>query len=241
MSKIFKALEQAQREKRQAESGFQGSGAAIDAFGTDLGRSERIRDAALVDLCRAVDAELPGSNKTVLFISAQSGEGVSFIAAHFARVCAKVLGKQVQVIQALSDTGKPGGSALERDAQKIQDICRAISEPGTAPEPLHAGRPVSLSLKSCVTGFKRGEGVTNLKGHFDILIIDAPPLETDPLGVELARYADGVVIVLEAEKTKAFAAENLKEKILLHSGNILGVVLNKRCFHIPDYLYGWLH
>lgn len=241
MSNIFKALEQAQREKRKAELEFEGAGAAVDPFHAPLGTPEKIRDAAMVDLWRTIEAELPGGNKTVLFISAQSGEGVSFVTTHFARVCASVLRKQVLVIQAIPDTDAPVAGALERDTQKIQEICRANSEPDHAPGTGHAGIPVSLTLNSCVTGFKRGGGVTDLKGHFDMLVLDAPPLDLDPCGVELARYADGVVIVLEAEKTKAFAVENLKEKILLNSGKILGVVLNKRCFHIPDNLYGWLH
>lgn len=240
MSNIFKALEQAQRDKRKAELDSQGAGTAVDPSHASLGNPEKIRDAAMVDLWRAVEAELPDVKKTVLFISAQSGEGVSFVTTHFARVCASVLRKEVLVIRAVADTDAPGAGALERDAQKIQEICRAKSEPGVS-QAGYAVTPVSLTLNSCVAGFKRGGGVVDLKGHFDMLVIDAPPLDIDPCGVELARYVDGVVIVLEAEKTKAFAAENLKEKIMVNSGKIIGVVLNKRCFHIPDNLYGWLH
>jgi Mrp family chromosome partitioning ATPase len=48
---------------------------------------------------------------------------------------------------------------------------------------------------------------------------------------------DGVVLVVEAEKTRWQVVENLKEKIQNVGGNIIGVVFNKRRFYIPEALY----
>jgi len=48
---------------------------------------------------------------------------------------------------------------------------------------------------------------------------------------------DGVVLVVEAEKTRWQVVESLKEKIENSGGNILGMVFNKRRFYIPENIY----
>jgi Mrp family chromosome partitioning ATPase len=51
---------------------------------------------------------------------------------------------------------------------------------------------------------------------------------------------DGVVLVVEAEKTRWQVAEQAK-RILEESGaRLLGAVLSRRQFHIPNALYGLL-
>jgi Mrp family chromosome partitioning ATPase len=48
---------------------------------------------------------------------------------------------------------------------------------------------------------------------------------------------DGVIFVVEAEKTRWPVALAAKEKIVSHGGNILGMVFNKRRFYIPEFVY----
>ena len=48
---------------------------------------------------------------------------------------------------------------------------------------------------------------------------------------------DGVVLVLEAEKTRWQVADKARESIENHGGKVLGVVLNKRRYYIPDFIY----
>jgi Mrp family chromosome partitioning ATPase len=51
---------------------------------------------------------------------------------------------------------------------------------------------------------------------------------------------DGVVLVVEAEKTRWPVAETVRDKIKNSGGNILGIVLNKRRYYIPDWIYNKL-
>ncbi len=69
--------------------------------------------------------------------------------------------------------------------------------------------------------------VTELKKKFDVLIFDSPPCQfSDPL--LLARYADGIVAVIEAHKyTKPVIAQGLERLDKIEEDKILGVVLNK--------------
>jgi len=42
---------------------------------------------------------------------------------------------------------------------------------------------------------------------------------------------------VEAERTRWEVAENARKSIKSGNGNVLGVVLNKRRYHIPNWLY----
>ncbi len=77
----------------------------------------------------------------------------------------------------------------------------------------------------------------SLREKYDLVLIDSSSAASSPDGIEIARRVDGVVLVVEAEKTRWQIVENLKEKIENSGGNILGVVFNKRRFYIPENIY----
>jgi Mrp family chromosome partitioning ATPase len=76
-----------------------------------------------------------------------------------------------------------------------------------------------------------------LRQRFDLILIDSPPATTSPDGLALSSKVDGIVLVVEAEKTRWPVAESTKNRILSSGGKILGIVLNKRRYHIPDFVY----
>jgi Mrp family chromosome partitioning ATPase len=53
----------------------------------------------------------------------------------------------------------------------------------------------------------------------------------------MAKALDGVVLVVEAERTRAAAVQATQRTIKMHGGNVLGVVLNK-CRYMP-HEYGY--
>jgi len=79
-----------------------------------------------------------------------------------------------------------------------------------------------------------------LKERFDLIIVDTPPATMFPDGLAIVSQVDGVILVVEAEKTRWQVALNVREKIEKHGGNILGIVFNKRKFYIPDFIYKYL-
>ena len=73
--------------------------------------------------------------------------------------------------------------------------------------------------------------------NFEFVVLDLPPAaDTNSLGRLLAGSLDGVVLVMECERTGMEAARKAKENLLRENVNILGVVFNKRRRRIP----GWL-
>jgi Mrp family chromosome partitioning ATPase len=48
---------------------------------------------------------------------------------------------------------------------------------------------------------------------------------------------DANLIVVEAESTRAAVAQNLRDQLMEIGAPIAGVVLNRRRFHIPRFIY----
>jgi Mrp family chromosome partitioning ATPase len=76
-----------------------------------------------------------------------------------------------------------------------------------------------------------------LRKEFDFVLIDAPPLTPYSDAIGLGRVADGLVLVLEANSTRRDAAFQVAEDLRAANVRILGAVLNKRTYPIPDSLY----
>jgi capsular exopolysaccharide synthesis family protein len=79
-----------------------------------------------------------------------------------------------------------------------------------------------------------------LKDRFDFIILDAPAVTLYSDSITLCSDVDGVVFVVGAEKTRWEIAQEAKERLTAAGARILGGVLNKRKYHIPEYVYDWL-
>ena len=76
----------------------------------------------------------------------------------------------------------------------------------------------------------------DLRTYFDMVVLAAPPADSDPFGVVMARHVDSNVMILEAEKTRWAAAIRLREILSRSGGPILGAVLNDRRTYVPHWL-----
>ncbi len=77
-----------------------------------------------------------------------------------------------------------------------------------------------------------------LRKEFDYIIFDGHSIFSSSDATFVARYFDGVIFVVECEKTKWGIVREAKEKVEIAGGNVLGIVLNKRKYYIPKILYG---
>ncbi len=69
--------------------------------------------------------------------------------------------------------------------------------------------------------------IESAKQDFDIVLIDAPPIEVVTDVAILATIADGTILVTASGQVKIAAAQRAKEILQRVNANILGVVLNK--------------
>lgn len=79
-----------------------------------------------------------------------------------------------------------------------------------------------------------------LRGMYDLIIIPSPGILSDILCASLSKLVDGTIIIVEAERTRAPVATQLKDLILQNSGKPIGTIMNKRRFYIPQIFYRWI-
>ena len=76
-----------------------------------------------------------------------------------------------------------------------------------------------------------------MKPYFDWVLFDSPCIHSCNDASTLAAKMDGVVMVVQAEKTRWEVAQSAKERIESEKIKILGAVLNKRKMLIPAWAY----
>jgi Mrp family chromosome partitioning ATPase len=76
-----------------------------------------------------------------------------------------------------------------------------------------------------------------LRASFNLVVVDGCALEAGFEGIALAPQMDANLIVVEAESTRAAVAQNLRDQLMEIGAPIAGVVLNRRRFHIPRFIY----
>ena len=82
--------------------------------------------------------------------------------------------------------------------------------------------------------------MTELRSEFDYVLIDTPPANLYADCLTLGPLADGTILVLQSNASRREAALKAKESFENAHVRLLGAVLNKRTFPIPQNLYNWL-
>jgi Mrp family chromosome partitioning ATPase len=253
MSKIYEALEQAQKERKGIEPIVdmevpipEPEPMPVSNQESEIYSFELEMEEEMLRLYHNIESLIPDRrNKVIQFIAAGEGEGTSTIAREFARVTILRLGHSVLLLDA--DRQNPTQHffcnvspefCLDDVLQNgTEELDKALYQVGAS------NLFVSLVSRNSNSGGNIFDSPVleqawlKLKDRFDFILIDSPPATTSPDAFSVFRKADGVVIVVEADRTRWPVVESVREKIVQHGGNILGVVLNKRKFYIPDFVY----
>ena len=175
-------------------------------------------------------------------VGCRRGEGVSTVTASLATVLSHRIKGRVLLVDANSAAPMmhrlfrvhraPGFTdnmangqkrVIQRVANQKYDIVAAGKMNGKMPQVFESD------------GFRR---FLNLVGsHYQLIVIDMPPLFETSHAARLAGLCDGIILVLEAEHARREVAQQAKQELLRWKADLMGVVLNKRRFYIPKWLY----
>ena len=212
----------------------------------------------LRDLHRSL-AQTPASDagRSVMFISARAGEGVSSVAASFALLAAQPARRAVWLVdldlkrnnlfnafavgpfaQAFGGVGPPYSAAL-----KTQPFFSVEPEDPATSEGLglftahRVGDTRLMVTQFDSTRLKPSQSVRirtqpsywqTVRSVTDWAVIDAPALELASAGLAIASQVDRTVIVVRADDTSPAEVDELRREIEAHGGKIDGLVLNRR-------------
>ena len=199
----------------------------------------------MVQLEQRLAGLLPDPQHNIIqFISSRNQEGVSTIVQEFGRILVEKQGKSVLLVDGDSQKitqhqffGIPPKTSLQYIMRNGGDLDQAITPV------LHSRLFLALltgdsseTLQYEVTTSKR-DLWTHIRKQFDMILIDTAPIDISDEGLELCAAADGVVMVVEAEKTRSQVISNLRDRITHSGGNLLGMVFNKQRYYIPKWVY----
>jgi protein-tyrosine kinase len=184
------------------------------------------------------------SMKVLLFAGAAKGSGVSTAAGNFAASLAQDSGVKVLLIDANVRSPKQliFATANPIEGNAGVSLERLLGNASGWQDPTGSTNLYVLGAKcsSPLSAFRSeafDEFLHKVRSFFDYVIIDAPLLASHPETLLLSQKADGVILVIESEKTRRQSALWAKKQIETAGGRLLGVVLNKRRHRIPNWLY----
>lgn len=175
----------------------------------------------------------------VAFTSSLPQEGVSFVAQSFAVELAKRTGKRTAIVDV---------STLQQldifHYSRVARFCLKTDVPNLyvlqPEEDEFAEEEKSQQLKPFGGKSELDRGLSNLqtlRHSFDFVLLDCPSLKDSGDAALFATAADGVVVVVEAERTRKEQVRSTINTLEMAEGNLLGCVLNKRQYPVPEWLY----
>jgi len=236
MTKIYEALENANRGKAGSDRAGSLPRASVS----------KAMESILLSLYQRIDSSVQVDGaKIVGLANAQLGNDSATLVIEFAKLAALRLNKRVLVVatgpnsqlcRAFPSSGAQGWEAVVQGNTSVHEVVHAVGD-SLAVTQLTASEsalPAVLSSK----GFKAT--LERLRSDYDLILFDAPSLAHSADLVMLATALDGVLIVVEAGKSRRPAVRYGVEQVIAQGGRVLGVVLNRRQFYIPAFLYNRL-
>lgn len=174
--------------------------------------------------------------RVVMFLAAQGGEGTSTVAAQFAYALAADPGVRVLLVDVHP----------RRPAYAADGSSRVLAAEFSVPP--HGGvsaapRPDLMPLQEAVTtaGGAAPQALRDIlqavAGGYDWVLLDGPPVLDSPDAAPLGQAADGVIVVVQAGRTKRPVLARTVDLVSRSGGRIIGMVLNRRRLEIPEFIY----
>lgn len=190
----------------------------------------------------AKDAEKPPD--VVAFSGVDSGAGCSWVCARVSERLAEQVAGNVCIVDSNLRTPSlheyfqvekgAGFADAVRDNRPLREFARRvwgrnlwlISAGNAGREPNGALNPTSLRKR-----------LAELRAEFAHILIDTPPASSYADAVLLGQLTDGIILVVGSHSTRREPARIAKESFQAARIPILGAVLNKRTYPIPEALY----
>lgn len=252
MSKIFDALKRAEEERRKRVGGAETEPAFEEQATTGKGTFEpqvngfpqsMLRELGILE--NSIDTSLKGKKKkTLIFTSANPSEGSTTISVAYARLLA--LKGQGRILICEMNARNPVFKELfaVNNGVGVSDYFAGSMNLDSIAHPTSAGNLDMIHVGDVDPAFIQihlqrvfPKLVEEAAAVYDTVIFDAPAIASSPETAPMCPYVDGVVVVVQAGKTKREIVQRSLDSIARYDGNVLGVILNRKKYYIPGFLY----
>lgn len=190
-------------------------------------------------------------SRAIQFTASHFSEGVTSATLAFATFLAKVHSPNSVIVVEANMRRPSFRQILQVDSDKSLLGILQNSEP--LEEAIQSTNDQAFSILPAVSGsgsegglerearLENLEGViASLKRMYRYILLDCPPVIRFIDSTIITGMTDGVVFVVESNLTRSQVVQHATEKLKSGGGEILGIILNKREFHIPRWIYRFL-
>jgi len=180
-----------------------------------------------------------GRSIVVAFTSTRPKEGVSYVVNSFGvelaqRTRQRTLIADVRTLQEVDLC----------HYSRVPEFCRPTSLPNLYTLSVddqiteNAEREGHLQVKAGDSKLEQGlSNLQTLRFAFDFVLLDCSAFSVSGDAALFAPATDGVVLVVEANRSRRAEVRNSLNTIEMAAGNVLGCVINKRRYPVPNWLY----
>jgi len=249
MSRIYDALKKAENERHSPGSAAPAPRAASEempAIASGAGEWGVIPTDFLKEISavrRLVESKLPGQSRVALgVVSSVAGEGATSVLLGFARTLAGDNRIRILLVDADGEGSELSRRWVDPGVRGWSDVQSPDEAPATVVRTAipnvdllaFGGRP---SLSPAAAAELLVECVRRVAEAYDYVLFDCGSV----LGTASSRYLagalDGLLFVVHASKTRREICQKALEELRAAQSSVLGVVLNRRQYLIPEAIY----
>lgn len=187
----------------------------------------------------AVDREL----KVILVTSASPNEGKSTVAQYLAQSISQT-GKKVLALD--TDLINPSlhlrfGIANQQGLSNLivgdADFTVSTQLKEYPNLSVITSGPIPPNSSELLGSSRMKHVMDRLREEYDVIVVDSPPILPVTDAIVVSSLADGVILVVQAGRSRSGDVRHAQEVLEAAHANVLGVVLNRVHRHAPDYGY----
>jgi capsular exopolysaccharide synthesis family protein len=248
MSKHYELMRQMEREQAFVANPTLESGLSIRGES----ENERVAHPVICDsmselVQRVFLQQTQDPPRMVMFAAVNHGSGCSQIAASVAQILAAKAPGAVCLVEAnfrtpslprmLQTTNYQGLTSALLEQDSIDSFVKPVRNSGLS---LLSSGPIAADSPNLLASDRMKTRCAELRERFNFVIVDGPPLGRYTDAIAMGKLCDGIALVLEAGSTRRKAARVVMRTLRALKIDVLGVVLNKRTFPIPERIYNKL-
>jgi len=185
-----------------------------------------------------------GSVKTIVFTGTAHGVGCTTTAAGFANTMAQYCRLNVLLIDANIRSPRLHEVFNIEHNQGLADLLTKEEEKISLFKKMGHGNLYLIpcgkkaSVPQAIFESTRFAKILKLmREKFDYVILNAPPVNSYAETKVIGKKVDGVMLVIESGKTRKQVAVRAKQELENAGAKILGVIVNRRKYYVPEWIY----